>query len=136
MKTIVKQFATGAFIAFLFLVGNVNAKGTETKASSRENLEAPIQLANWMTDETIWNANEVNMSEFAMETEATLELEDWMTNTNLWDLNSGFVEEVETNLKIYGNNLGDNIRPEFRPILKNCDKLPNLYFHFEIVTED
>jgi len=87
MKTLVKQLAAATFLAFLLLVGNVKAEGTETNALSREIIETPLQLENWMTDETIWNTNTVNMAEFDQETEATLELEDWMIDDTTWNVN-------------------------------------------------
>ena len=57
MKTIVKQLATGTFLTFLLLVGNVNAEGTETNTLNSEIIETSLQVENWMTDETIWNTN-------------------------------------------------------------------------------
>ncbi|MBN1987436.1 MAG: hypothetical protein JW761_14085, partial [Prolixibacteraceae bacterium] len=100
MKTTVHQIAASTFIALLLMVINVKAEGTETKASSHATIEATLQLENWMTDETIWNSNWINKTEFFQETEATLVLEDWMTNTQSWNLNAGFAEEIETGLEL------------------------------------
>ena len=93
MKTIVKQLATVAFIAILFLVGNIEAEASETKASSRENIEMPLQLENWMTDESIWNVDAANEAEFIQETETSLELEEWMINEATWKV---IVSETES----------------------------------------
>ena len=83
MKTTIKQITAGTFIALLFLVGNVNAK--ETHVTITENNETNLQLENWMTDETVWNTNSINMAEFVLETETSMELEDWMTNDETWN---------------------------------------------------
>jgi len=100
MKTTMKQLAAGTFIAFLLLVGNVNAKGTEVKASSHESIESALQLEKWMTDETIWNTNSFNNTEFVQETETSMELESWMTSNEVWNLNTNFVEETEAGLEL------------------------------------
>jgi hypothetical protein len=100
MKTTMKQLAAGTFIAILLLVGNVNAKGIETKASSHENFEATLQVEKWMTDEFIWNTNLLGIAEFGAETEATLELENWMTSAETWNLSSSFIEETETGMDL------------------------------------
>jgi hypothetical protein len=100
MKTTVKQLAAGTFIAFLLLVGNVNAEGTEVKASSQENIETTLQVENWMTDEDLWNTNSISISEFIQESETSLELENWMTSEETWNLNKNFVEEAEASLEL------------------------------------
>jgi hypothetical protein len=100
MKTTVKQLTAGTFIAFLLLVGNVNAKGTEAKASSHESIETTLQLEKWMTNEVIWNSNSFSFSEINQETEASLGLENWMTSDETWNLNNNFVEETEAGLEI------------------------------------
>ena len=100
MKTTVKHLTAGTFIAFLLLVGNVNAKGTEAKASSHENIENTLQVEKWMTDEFVWNTNSVSISEFGEETEATMELENWMTSEETWNLSINFVEETETGMDL------------------------------------
>ena len=100
MKTTVKQLAAGTFIALLLLVGNVNAEGTEAKASSHETIETTLQLEKWMTDEFIWNTNSVNIAEFVQETETCLELESWMTKQESWSLSNSFVEEAEPAMEL------------------------------------
>ena len=100
MKTTVKQLAAGTFIALLLLVGNVNAKGTEAKASSHENIETTLQLERWMTDEFMLNTNSANIAEIGQETETDLSLENWMTNEETWSLNKSFVEESEAAMEV------------------------------------
>ncbi len=102
MKTTVKQIASGTFIALLLMVGNV--KATDLKASSLEGIaiETTLQMEKWMTNETIWNTNSVNIAEFVVETEPGLELENWMTNAEAWNANYSFVEEVETEMELEG----------------------------------
>ena len=98
MKTTIKQITTGTFIALLLMVGNVYA--TETKASSHEAIETTLQLENWMTNESIWNTNSINIAEFVVETETSMELENWMTNAESWNVNNSFVNEVESGLEL------------------------------------
>lgn len=100
MKTKMKQLAAGTFIAFLFLVGNVNAKGTEKIASGHESIESTLQIEKWMTDEFLWNSNFVRLSDFTHETENTIEIENWMTGFEIWAPVTGFIEETETSLKL------------------------------------
>lgn len=106
MKTTVKHFVTVTFIAVLFLVGNVNAEGTETNALNHEIIETPLQLENWMTDETIWNLNDMNMAEFNQETEASLELEDWMINDATWNVTT---TDTEPKLTVESWMLDENV---------------------------
>ena len=100
MKTTVKHLTAGTFIALLLLVGIDNAKGTEAKASSRENIENTLQVEKWMTDEFVWNTNSTNISNFSIETETSMELENWMTSEKTWNLNNNFVEETETDMEL------------------------------------
>ena len=100
MKTTMKQLTASTFIALLLLVGNVNAKGTEAKASRHENIESSLQLENWMTDEAIWNTNTARFTELVQETETTLEFENWMTNSETWNSIYNFVEETETGMSL------------------------------------
>ena len=100
MKTTVKQLAAGTFVALLLLVGNVNAEGTEVKASSRENIENTLQLEKWMTDEFVWNTNSTNISNFSIETEASLEIEDWMIREVNWNANNNLVVETEAAMEL------------------------------------
>ena len=97
MKTTVKQLATVSFVAFLFLVGNVKAEGTETTALNSEIIETPLQLEDWMTNELIWSPNAENMSEFTQETESAMELESWMFNDAIWNVS---YTETEPELKL------------------------------------
>jgi hypothetical protein len=100
MKTTVKQLTAGTIIALLLLVGNVNAKGTEVKASGHENIETSLQIEKWMTNEVIWNSTTQTISTINQESETSLELENWMTNAETWNLNNSFVEETEAGLEI------------------------------------
>jgi hypothetical protein len=100
MKTTVKQLTAGTIIALLLLVGNVNAKGTEAKASGHENIETSLQIEKWMTNEVIWNSTTQTISTINQESETSLELENWMTNAETWNFNNSFVEETEAGLEI------------------------------------
>ena len=100
MKTTMKKLAAGTFVALILLVGNVNAEGTEVKASSHEALETTLQLEKWMTDESIWNSNSANVAEFVQETETSLEIENWMTSEETWNVNNNFVEETEAGMEL------------------------------------
>lgn len=100
MKTTMKQFTAGTFIALLLLVGNVKAEGTELKASGHENIETTLQIENWMTNDAIWNANTLKTTGFEQETETGLELENWMTNSETWNAHYNFVEETETGMSL------------------------------------
>jgi hypothetical protein len=100
MKTTVKQLTAGTIIAFLLLVGNVNAKGTEAKASSHENIETSLQIEKWMTNESIWNNTTETISTINQESESGLELEKWMTSMETWNFNNSIVEETEAGLEI------------------------------------
>jgi hypothetical protein len=100
MKTTMKQLAAGTFIALLLLVGNVNAEGTETKASGHEAIEATLQLEKWMIDETIWNTNSVGVTFFARETEPAMEIENWMTSERTWSLSHNLIEETEKPMEL------------------------------------
>lgn len=100
MKTTVKQITAGTFVALLLLVGN--AEASEIKATRHKTVETTLQLESWMTNETIWNTNSLNIMEFAHESEAGLELESWMTNDESWSMNHMFVKETETGLELEG----------------------------------
>jgi hypothetical protein len=95
MKTTMKNLAAGTFIAFLLIVGNVKAEGTETKATTQA-VETALQLENWMMDEEVWNKKPTTYYEIHQEAEPILLLEDWMTNAKAWNLNHNFVEVTET----------------------------------------
>ncbi len=98
MKTTVKHLTAGTIVALLLLVGNVNAKGTEAKASGHESIESTLQVEKWMIDELIWNTNSISLTEINQETETGLEVENWMINTETWNLSAGFVEETEAGM--------------------------------------
>jgi hypothetical protein len=100
MKTTMKQLAAGTFIALLLLVGNVNAKGTEAKASSHESIETTLQLENWMINEVLWNTNAINIANLSQETETSLELENWMTSSETWNLNASFIEATDESMEL------------------------------------
>ena len=100
MKTTMKQLAAVTFIALILLVGNVSAKGTEAKASGHENIETTLHLEKWMTSETVWNTNSINVTEFVLETEAGLGIANWMTNEETWNLNSNFDQETELGMEL------------------------------------
>jgi len=99
MKTTMKKLAAGTFIALLLLVGNVQAEGTELKASGLENIETTLRLENWMTSETIWNKNSISMVNFFEESEMGLELENWMTSEEIWNGSNQFIEETESGME-------------------------------------
>lgn len=95
MKTAMKQLTAGTLLAFLLIVGNVRAEGTEIKASSLETVtETKLEIESWMTDERIWNekitprVNEVS--------EEVLQIENWMTDENTWIKSSVPVKTIET----------------------------------------
>ena len=100
MKTTMKKLAAGTFIALLFMVVNVKAEGTETKASGHEYIESELQLENWMTDETLWNSNPMNFVGISQESETAMEIENWMTNPGTWDFGYNFMDETEPALEI------------------------------------
>lgn len=99
MKTTMKQLAAGTFIALILLVGNVNAKGTQAKASSQET-ETSLQLEKWMTDKSIWDSKSTFNFEIGQEKETGLSLENWMTKAEAWNLNTSFAEEAESTMKV------------------------------------
>ena len=99
MKTTMKNLAAGAFIAFLLIVGNVRAEGTETKATSQA-VETSLQVESWMISETIWNTRPTANIEFVQETENGLQLENWMTGASAWNSNNTFYNVTETELEL------------------------------------
>jgi hypothetical protein len=82
-----KQLATIAFIAFLFLIGNVNAKGTEVKTLLKESVETTLELEDWMTDESVWNRDQEITAFLVNEAEPEMKIESWMINDKNWDIN-------------------------------------------------
>jgi len=100
MKTTVKQLTAGTLVTLLLLVGNVNAEGTQAKASSRETIETSLQIEKWMIDESVWNHNSTRKFELGIQAEPTLELESWMTKTETWNTNIRMVNAPESALEI------------------------------------
>jgi hypothetical protein len=99
MKTTMKNLAAGTFIAFLLIVGNVKAEGTETKRTSQA-VETTLQLEKWMTDETIWNIKPSTNIVITQDTETGLQLEDWMTNAKAWNSNDDLIDITETEMEL------------------------------------
>ncbi len=112
MKTRMKQLTAGTLLALLMIVGNVQAEGTEVKASSLEVLtETKLELENWMMDENVWNETAFIWSEQA--TEESLNLENWMTDEITWEASTVSVvneeTEKEVKLKIESWMTADNV---------------------------
>lgn len=99
MKTTVKQFATGTFLAFFLFIVNVNAEGTEKRNFGHKSIETSLKLESWMTDETIWNTNSALFSDVVQETETDSNFENWMTSAEIWNSNFRFAEETDAELK-------------------------------------
>ena len=93
MKTTISQLAAITLFSLILLVGNVNAKGTEIAASSHENIEATLEIENWMINDSLWDIN--NNLEFENANEELLELENWMTNDKVWELETAVETEIE-----------------------------------------
>ena len=119
MKTILKQLAAATLIALL-LVGNVNANGTQIKASGHENIETSLQLENWMTDENIWNTNAFNTADFTLETETELALENWMTDTETWSLSTQFATETEAAMEVEGWMTNEELWNEHQSVVEEA----------------
>lgn len=102
MKTKMKQLSTGAILGLLLLVGNVNAKGTEVKASGHENNETSLTLENWMIDDNIWNKKAESIVWFEEAIDEKIEIENWMTSNNTWEEKTsiGFKTETEKKLQL------------------------------------
>lgn len=101
MKATVKQLAIVTFTALFLMTINVNAEGTEIKASaSNENIETSLQLENWMTDDSFWNTKTASFAVFTEETDASLELENWMTDTEIWNVSFEIETEAEESLEL------------------------------------
>ncbi len=93
MKTRISQLTAITLFALFFLVGNVNAKGTELDVSGHENIEATLELENWMVNDNFWYTG--NTFALKNENEETLELECWMTNEKTWELENTVKIETE-----------------------------------------
>jgi len=94
MKTRISQIAAITLFALFILIGNVNAKGTEKSASSHENIEAALEIENWMINDNFWTSEDVMTIETAQE--ESLALECWMTSESTWELNENNDLETET----------------------------------------
>jgi hypothetical protein len=99
MKTTIKNMAAGTFIAFLLIIGNVKAEGTETKVTSQD-VETELRIEDWMMDETIWNKKPSTVYKIMQESETSLQLENWMTDAKAWDSNNNFVDVEETEMEL------------------------------------
>ncbi|NOR76496.1 MAG: hypothetical protein GQ525_15230 [Draconibacterium sp.] len=94
MKTRINQLAAITLLVILLLAGNVNAKGTELDASSNENIEATLEIENWMVNDYFWNTGD--MFTFETANDETLDLENWMTDNNVWEVGNSIAVETET----------------------------------------
>lgn len=99
MKTTMKNLAAATFIAFLLIVGNVKAEGTETKLTSQA-IETTLQLENWMISEKIWNTKPAVIFEFVQETDTEMNVENWMTGASAWNSNGNFIEVAEPEMEL------------------------------------
>ena len=100
MKTTMKQLTAGTILTLIMLVGNVNAEGTQAKASKHENaIETTLQVEKWMTDERNFSGTgknqtsertasfEISTSKFVyreVNTEEELKVEPWMIDPKVW----------------------------------------------------
>ncbi len=107
MKTKISQIAAVVFIALFIFAGNAKADGIKKDASGHENIEAALNIENWMINENIWSEREVAICE--LETEEALPLENWMTNATLWDLETEVGAETEQSLAIEPWMTNENI---------------------------
>lgn len=107
MKTRISQLAAITLFSLLLLVGNVNAKGTEITASSNENIEATLEIENWMINDNFWDSN--NSWGFETANDEFLELENWMTNDKVWKLEITVETETEKTLAIEPWMTSENI---------------------------
>jgi len=93
MKTRIRQLAAVTFFALFVLVGNVNAKGNESFASSHE-IENTLELEEWMINENCWSTGE--SFDLSLAADVMLEVEGWMTNENTWKAENKIDLETET----------------------------------------
>jgi hypothetical protein len=107
MKTKISKIATIALFALIILVGNINAKGTELDASSHENIEATLELENWMIDADFWDTGDNLVIETT--NDEALELESWMTNENTWQIGNNIELETEQLLVLEPWMINENI---------------------------
>ena len=118
MKTRISQLAAITLFSLILLVGNVNAKGTEKNASSHENIEASLELENWMVNDNLWDIN--NTFKFENANEESLELESWMTNDEIWKMENTFETEKEQTLAIEPWMTDENIWNQYLKELENA----------------
>ena len=99
MKTTMKQLTAGTILTLIMLVGNVNAEGTQAKASSHENaIETTLQVEKWMMDNAVWNTDK--MIAYDSGADDSFGIENWMTDANTWNVNNFAAEETEQELKV------------------------------------
>lgn len=108
MKTTMKKLTAIAFIAFFLVIGNVNAKGTETKALLKESIETKLELEGWMTNEAVWETNQEGAFEFTEELEPEMQIESWMVKNENWDMENN-VEKADEKLTIENWMLSENV---------------------------
>ncbi|MCF6356549.1 MAG: hypothetical protein L3J54_01975 [Draconibacterium sp.] len=96
MNTRISQLAAITLFSLILLVGNVNAKGTESHASKHENIEATLELEDWMINDNLWEVK--NNLTLEKTTDEFLELENWMTNDNVWEFEAKYETETEQSL--------------------------------------
>ncbi len=107
MKTRYSQIVAVAFLGLFLLVGNVNAEGTEKSASSHENIEAALELENWMVNDNFWTTKEFVQLENAKD--ETLVVESWMTSESTWELETTIQSETESALEFEPWMTNENI---------------------------
>jgi len=93
MKTRISQLAAVTFFALFVLVGNVNAKGNESFASSHET-ENTLEIEDWMINENCWSTG--GSFDLSLAADAILEVEGWMTSENTWKAENKIDLETET----------------------------------------
>lgn len=109
MKTTIKQLAALAIFSFIFLAGNVNAKGNKAIASSLEKtVETSLELESWMTDATIWSTADTKLVVTETEAETDLEIENWMTDESTWEVAPKLVLETENSLEVENWMVNEN----------------------------
>jgi len=107
MKTTFSQIVAIAFFGLFLLVGNVNAEGTEKSASGHENIEAALELENWMVNDNLWKTKE--LVKFENAEDETLVMESWMTAESTWELKNTVELETETALEFEPWMTNENI---------------------------
>ena len=98
MKTRISQLAATTLFVLIFLIGNVNAKGTEFDAFSKVDFEENLELEDWMINEDLWKSETTIFIEDAIDN--NLEIENWMINENNWNISTPVIIEKETEDKL------------------------------------